>query len=150
MWFNKVARKDYSIGLNTTGNGVDDPDQTYFEHYACKSERNYVGYCNPEIEKLFPIQSAERDIEKRKKLVWEIDKQILEEGFRPIIMWNASGSCWHPHVKGIPPDGEQPLQRLALRGRLARQVSRRQNGRAAAGGPAQERKAPGTTLRGGS
>jgi len=103
LWFNKVARKDYSIGLNTTGNGVDDPDQTYFEHYACKSERNYVGYCNPEIEKLFPIQSAERDIEKRKKLVWEIDKQILEEGFRPIIMWNASGSCWHPHVKGFRP-----------------------------------------------
>jgi len=56
-----------------------------------------------EIEKLFPIQSAERDIEKRKKLVWEIDKQILEEGFRPIIMWNASGSCWHPHVKGFRP-----------------------------------------------
>ena len=103
LWFNKVARKDYSIGLNTTGNGVDDPDQTYFEHYACKSERNYVGYCNPEIEKLFPIQSAERDMEKRKKLVWEIDKQILEEGFRPIVMWNVSGSCWHPHVKGFRP-----------------------------------------------
>ena len=40
IWFTKVARKDYSVGLNTTGNGVDDPDQTYFEHYACKSERN--------------------------------------------------------------------------------------------------------------
>ena len=103
LWFAKVARKDYSVGLNTTGNGVDDPDQTYFEHYACKSERNYVGYCNPEIEKLFPIQSAERDLEKRKKLVWEIDKQILEEGFRPIIMWNASGTCWHPYVKGFRP-----------------------------------------------
>ena len=31
------------------------------------------------------------------------DKQILEEGFRPIIMWNASGSCWHPYVKGFAP-----------------------------------------------
>ena len=103
LWFAKVARKDYSIGLNTTGNGVDDPDQTYFEHYACKSERNYTGYCNPEIEKLFPLQSRETDIEKRKKIVWEIDRQLLEDGARPIIMWNASGSCWHPHVKGFRP-----------------------------------------------
>jgi len=103
IWFTKIARKDYSIGLNTTGNGVDDPDQNYFENYGCKSERNYTGYCNPEIEKQFLVQSAERDLEKRKKLVWEIDKQILEEGARPIILWNASGTCWHPYVKGYKP-----------------------------------------------
>lgn len=103
LWFAKVARKDYTIGLNTTGNGVDDPDQTYFEHYACKSERNYTGYCNPEIEKLFPLQSRENDIEKRKKIVYDIDRKLLEDGARPIIMWNASASCWHPHVKGFRP-----------------------------------------------
>jgi peptide/nickel transport system substrate-binding protein len=103
IWFTKIARKDYAIGLNTTGNGVDDPDQTFFEHFACKSERNYTGYCNPEIEKLFPVQSRERDIEKRKKIVWEIDKQLLEDGARPVIMWNASASCWHPYVKGFKP-----------------------------------------------
>ena len=103
LWFAKIARKDYSIGLNTTGNGVDDPDQTYFEHYACKSERNYTGYCNPEIEKLFPVQSAETDLEKRKQIVWQIDKKLLEDGARPIIMWNASGTCWHPYVKGFKP-----------------------------------------------
>jgi len=103
LWFAKVARKDYSVGLNTTGNGVDDPDQTYFEHYACKSERNYTGYCNPEIEKLFPLQSTEPDIEKRKKIVWEIDRRLLEDGARPIIMWNASSTCWQPYVKGFVP-----------------------------------------------
>ena len=63
----QVARKDYSVGLNTTGNGVDDPDQNYFENFACKSERNYTGYCNPEIEKLFEVQSAETDFDKRKQ-----------------------------------------------------------------------------------
>lgn len=103
IWFTKVARKDYSVGLNTTGNGVDDPDQTYFENYACKSERNYTGYCNPEIEKLFTLQSGERDPEKRKKIVWDIDRKLLEDGARPVIMWNASASCWHPYVKGFRP-----------------------------------------------
>ena len=103
IWFTKIGRKDYAIGLNTTGNGVDDPDQTYFEHFACKSERNYTGYCNPEIEKLFPLQSRETDLEKRKKIVWEIDRQLLADGAKPVILWNASASCWHPYVKGFRP-----------------------------------------------
>jgi peptide/nickel transport system substrate-binding protein len=100
QWFPRIARKNYQIGLNTTGNGVDDPDQNYFENFACKSERNYTGYCNPEIEKLFDVQSAEPDMEKRKKIVWEIDRKLLEDGARPVIMWNRAAICMQPYVKG--------------------------------------------------
>jgi peptide/nickel transport system substrate-binding protein len=103
VWYTKIARKDYAIGLNTTGNGVDDPDQNFFENFACKSERNYTNYCNADIEKLFAVQSRERDVEKRKKIVWEIDRRLLEDGARPPIMWNAAASCWHPYVKGFKP-----------------------------------------------
>jgi peptide/nickel transport system substrate-binding protein len=103
QWYPKIARKDYSVGLNTTGNGVDDPDQNFYENFACKSERNYTGYCNPEIEKLFDVQSQEKDIEKRKKIVWEIDKKLLEDGARPIIMWNRAAICMQPFVKGYVP-----------------------------------------------
>jgi hypothetical protein len=52
-WFPKVARKDYLIGANLTGGGVDDPDQQLYENYGCGSPRNYTGYCNPELEQLF-------------------------------------------------------------------------------------------------
>lgn len=100
QWFPKVARKDYQVGLNTTGNGVDDPDQNFFENFSCKSERNYTGYCNPEIEKLFEAQSREPDLETRKKIVWDIDRKLLEDGARPIIMWNRAAICMQPHVKG--------------------------------------------------
>ena len=99
----RSARKDYSVGLNTTGNGVDDPDQNYFENFSCKSERNYTGYCNPEIEKLFEVQSAETDIDKRRKIVWEIDRKLLEDGARPVIMWNRAAICMQPYVKGYVP-----------------------------------------------
>src|SRR6185312_11942877 len=51
-WFAKVARGDYSVGLNLTGNGIDDPDQAFYENYACGSERNYTHYCNKDLEKL--------------------------------------------------------------------------------------------------
>src|SRR5262249_47445664 len=47
IWFNRLSRKEYTLGVNATGNGIDDPDQTYFENFVCKSSRNYTGYCNP-------------------------------------------------------------------------------------------------------
>src|SRR6266851_858175 len=100
-WFSKVARKDYALGLNLTGNAVDDPDQSFYENYSCGSERNYTNYCNKDIEKLFDQQSVEIDVAKRKKLVWEIDKKLQEGVARPIIFHGRTGSCWQPYVKGI-------------------------------------------------
>jgi peptide/nickel transport system substrate-binding protein len=100
-WFPKVARKDYAIGLNLTGNAVDDPDQSFYENYSCHSERNYTNYCNLEIEKLFDRQSMETDIAKRKQLVWEIDKKLQEDVARPIIFHGREATCWQPYVKGV-------------------------------------------------
>ena len=99
-WFTRLSRKDYAIALNTTGNGVDDPDQAFYENFSCRSERNHNRYCNPEIERLFDIQSAELDIDKRRELVWEIDARLLADGARPPIMWNRAATCWQSYVKG--------------------------------------------------
>lgn len=100
-WFPKVARKDYMLGLNLTGNSVDDPDQSFYENYSCGSERNYTNYCNKEIEKLFDVQSQEIDTNKRKQLVWDIDKKLQEDVARPIIFHARAGTCWQPYVKGV-------------------------------------------------
>src|SRR5216683_2779363 len=98
-WFPKVGRKDYQIGLNNTGSGVDDPDQQFYENYGCGSERNYTGYCNRELELLFNKQSMEADQEKRKRRVWDIDKKLQEDGARPIIYHFRLGTCWQPQLK---------------------------------------------------
>jgi peptide/nickel transport system substrate-binding protein len=100
LWFTRLSRKEYTLGLNATGNGVDDPDQTYFENFACKSSRNYTGYCNPEIEKLMAQQSIEPDVQKRRQMVGEIDVRLLADGARPPIMWARSTTCMQPRVKG--------------------------------------------------
>ena len=98
-WFPKIARKDYQIGLNITGNAVDDPDQQFFENYACGSERNYSDYCNPELGKKFEEQSTIADPDKRRQLVWEIDKQLQLDAARPTIMFNRTATCWQKEVK---------------------------------------------------
>jgi peptide/nickel transport system substrate-binding protein len=100
VWFAKVARKDYSIGLNLTGNGIDEPDQAFYENFGCGSERNYTQYCNKDLQKLFDQQSAETDTDKRKKLAWEIDKHLQDDVARPILYHSHMATCWHPYVKG--------------------------------------------------
>ncbi|HYM31777.1 MAG TPA: ABC transporter substrate-binding protein [Candidatus Cybelea sp.] len=100
-WFSKVARKDYTVGLNLTGNAVDDPDQAFYENYACGSERNYTEYCNKDLERLFDQQSVEPDINKRKAMVWDIDKKLQEDVARPMIYYSRAATCWQPYVKGI-------------------------------------------------
>lgn len=100
-WYSKVGRKDYMVGLNLTGVGVDDPDAAFYEGYSCGSQRNYTGYCKPEMEKLFEQQSMMVDQEARKKLVWKIDKMLQEDAARPMIDHRKAAQCFQPYVKGF-------------------------------------------------
>src|SRR5438067_10615697 len=43
----------------------------------------------------------ERDQEKRRHLVREIDKSLQEDGARPILFHNRFATCWHPQLKGL-------------------------------------------------
>jgi peptide/nickel transport system substrate-binding protein len=49
---------------------------------------------------VFERQSMEADEGKRKKLVWEIEKELAKDGARPIIFYNRFAYYWQPHVKG--------------------------------------------------
>jgi peptide/nickel transport system substrate-binding protein len=109
-WFPKLARKDYQIGLNNTGSGVDDPDQQFFENYGCGSERNYTGYCNADLEKQFVEQSTIADRDKRRHVVWDIDKQLQEDGARPIISHNRAATCMQPETNGKIPQFKANLR----------------------------------------
>jgi peptide/nickel transport system substrate-binding protein len=101
QWYPRITRKDFTVGLNVSESAVDDPDQQFYENYVCTAERNYTGYCNPEVDKLVDQQSAESDKEKRKKLVWEIERRLAEDGARPVIFYPRQATCHHPHVKGM-------------------------------------------------
>jgi hypothetical protein len=50
---------------------------------------------------LIDRQSAEADPEKRKVLVWQIEKILAEDGARPIIFFDRRATCWQPQVKGF-------------------------------------------------
>ena len=97
----KMTRKDYTISAGMVGSGLDDPDQQFYENYVCGSERNLGQYCDKDVDKLIDQQSREIDPEKRKALVWEIDRKLQREGIRPIMSHYRAATCWNPRVKGL-------------------------------------------------
>lgn len=99
QWYAKITRKDYSVGLNLTGVSVDDPDGNLVENYTCESDRNYTKYCNAEIDKKIFAQSRESDKDKRRKLVWEIERALVEDGARPMITHGRAATCHQPWLK---------------------------------------------------
>ena len=101
QWYPKVMRKDYTVALNLTGTYVDDPDAMLYENYACGGVGNYNGYCNPEIDKLIERQSMEANQDERRRLVWEIERRLTEDGARPLVYFNRGATCWSPQVKNL-------------------------------------------------
>jgi peptide/nickel transport system substrate-binding protein len=101
QWYPRIMRKDFTVGLNVSESAVDDPDQQFYENYVCTAERNYTGYCNPEVDKLVDQQSAESDKEKRKQLMWGIERRLAEDGARPVTFYPRQATCRHPRVKGM-------------------------------------------------
>ena len=116
LWFNRLNRKEYTLGVNATGNGVDDPDQTFFENFACKSARNYTGYCNKEVDALIAETRVNLDPAKRAAAYDKIAVLIQKE--RPIVYLFHRHWIWAHSAKltGLRtvPDGMVRVQGLKM------------------------------------
>jgi peptide/nickel transport system substrate-binding protein len=42
-----------------------------------------------------------KDVDARRKIVWDIDKKLQEDGARPVVFHAKAGTCWWPRVHGI-------------------------------------------------
>jgi peptide/nickel transport system substrate-binding protein len=100
QYFPKILRKDFMVALNLQTSGPD-PDPILKVFYGCGASLNWDGYCNPEIDKLIDRQSMEADPEKRRPLLFAIERKLAEDGARPIIFYDRRGTCRQPYVKGL-------------------------------------------------
>jgi peptide/nickel transport system substrate-binding protein len=100
QYFPKIQRKDYTVALNNQTSGPD-PDPVIQLFYGCGSNINWDGYCNPEMDKLIEQQSREADADKRKQLVWTIERKLAEDNVRPIIFYPRGGTCERSYVKDL-------------------------------------------------
>src|SRR5262247_683829 len=101
QWHPLATRREFQIGANLTGLGVDDPDANFYENYACGSSRNYGDHCNEEVMRLIDQQSQEIDATKRLAMVWQIQKKLEEDGARPTMGWRVDRFAHYPFVKNL-------------------------------------------------
>ena len=67
----------------------DDPDATFYEHYACGSPRAYPATVIRSSRKLIEQQSQELDRAKRLVLVQAIQRKLAEAAVSPILVLAA-------------------------------------------------------------
>ena len=103
QWYGITTRKEFQLGINISGYGVDDPDAILFENYGCTSSRNYTSYCDERVSKLIEQQSQELDPKKRLALVHEVQRKLTEAGARPTVSWGIDHFVHWPHVKNLIP-----------------------------------------------
>jgi peptide/nickel transport system substrate-binding protein len=103
QWFPLLTRREYQIGVNVTGLGLDDPDANFYENYACGSPRNYTDYCNEALMGLIDRQSQELDRAKRLALVADIQKTLERDAARPTMGWRLDNFAQWPRVHNLVP-----------------------------------------------
>ena len=101
-WFSKVARKDYALGLNLTGNAVDDPDQAVLRELCLRLgtqlhqllQQGHREAVRRAIGRNRPRQAQEAGVG---------DRQEAAGGRRPARSSSTAawGTCWQPYVKGV-------------------------------------------------
>ena len=99
----RSTRKDYTIGAQPDRQRRSTiPTRQFYENYACGSERNYTGYCNPEIDKLIDEQSmrsrpgeAQASWSGRSSASWPRTWRGRSSST------TAARTCWQPQVKGL-------------------------------------------------
>ena len=96
-YFPKIMRKEFTVSLNLQTSGPESIDL----FYACGASLNWDGYCNQEVDKLLAEQSEAADEERRKQLLWQIERKLAEDYARPIIFYNRAATCWQPYVKNM-------------------------------------------------
>ena len=72
-----MQRGDFDVGPWTISINIDDPDATFSEISTSKAVRNWSAVFDPQIDALYDKQSQTVDVNERKKIVQELEKQAL-------------------------------------------------------------------------
>jgi peptide/nickel transport system substrate-binding protein len=92
-------------GLARTPTGVTwEPDGRLYRAYASDSSRN-VGHVNdPTLTAMLKEQRRTKDLEARKKLIFEIQRYVAEQQYYVYLNSNTITTSWQPYVKNFAPN----------------------------------------------
>ncbi len=92
---------DYFMSSLAAGLDFDDPIDTFGQLYITEGGRWYQRRSIAELDDLFAQQKAESDFEKRRELVWEMDKIAMNDASFLILHWWQFNRVQWDFVKGL-------------------------------------------------
>ncbi len=92
---------NFSIGLKQGGHSWDDPVDLYVDNFTSKSVRNYGGWSDAEVDRLANEQDRELDPAKRRALMGQLSRRLLDQAFYLPLASSPNASGAHPNVSGF-------------------------------------------------
>ncbi|MFH1484605.1 MAG: ABC transporter substrate-binding protein, partial [Chloroflexota bacterium] len=78
-----------------------DPDALLPQYYRTGGDRNFSNVSDEQLDKLIDEQSRTADPAKRKQLVYQADKRILEMAYNVVTHWSSFDIGYWPYVKNF-------------------------------------------------
>jgi len=105
-WANRIGQWNYQLSMDATWN-YPDPPIGVNRVYVCGNIKKQIwtnteGYCNEQLDKWLAEATSEPDMEKRKKLYAQFQKQVTED--LPLIWTNEEPytTIYKAELKNIP------------------------------------------------
>jgi peptide/nickel transport system substrate-binding protein len=99
-WTPRLLKKDFFFTMAPSG-FRDNPDEYLYALFYSTASRNDTGYANPEVDRMLDAQRTELDEAKRKKLVVDIQKKLLETELPNSWLYTSNvNEAMYPYVKG--------------------------------------------------
>ena len=109
VWYNRMGRKDYSVGMNVQGVGIDDPDVVFYETYSLRFGAQLHELLQPrDREAVRPAVADVRHRERREARLG--DRQAVAGRWRPARDPARSGR----HLLAAGNQGHQTVRQLDL------------------------------------
>lgn len=97
--YDTLNRRAYDTAPWETAFAVADPDSVFSEFFVCKAARNYSMLCLEDVDELFKQQSQAASPGDRKKLVHDMERQILRSHGSLILHWGNYLTAQWPQVR---------------------------------------------------
>jgi len=100
-YLDRLQRRDFYLTASSSGLTLDDPDQVFSDHYLCSGTENFTQLCDSEIEELFQQQQRALDFNKRRELVWRMERRLWGLNGKVIINWSVRRTPVWREVRGF-------------------------------------------------
>ncbi|MFN8555920.1 MAG: ABC transporter substrate-binding protein, partial [Dehalococcoidia bacterium] len=96
---NRTDKGDFDASAYEVGISLDEPDDAFNVQFKTNAPRNYGKFSDADIDRLIDQQTVTLDRAKRKEIVLDIDKRLLDNVAVVFIQWPYQNWSWQSHVK---------------------------------------------------